>query len=378
MYHHRLPGAGDDDQGRATLLPLRTARSTAGSMTSKTQAAPNARDNEKAIAQLQRELRDLQTSRAQAEKVIDRDPGMPELIARLEAKIAEVQGKLRELRGTTAGEQMAELDTKIAGVEAELRALTESRSAAVVSKMQREPEGAARLSQIDGGIAAAERRLQSLREEHGKARQRLAADRAQDGRMAAEAKPQRLAELHRERAGLAEMLTGAAHTFAAAMRAIEANREAIADLVPEQGTRNWFSVAGFSFRSNNAFARAFAVNPNGPLTQSNSLFGLVSHAVGAQVHWTLAEWEQPGLDDLLPFYLTEAEADAARERLELRNCPTLVVPLHGVFTLVRFEHVFGDEKSARRAATRATAPMAVVRQGDGFVLIPERFTGEAA
>ena len=344
-------------------------------------AAPRDRtegEKQREIAALQRHLHGLQENRARAVKVSDRDPGMPELVARLEDQIAEVQGKLRKLRGTTPGEEAAELDAKINTAEAELRELNERRSAAVVSKMQRDPEGVARLSQIDGKIAATESRLRNLREQRGKARQRIAADRAQDHRMAAEAIPLRLAELHRERAGLAEMATGAAHTFAAAMRAIEANREAIADLVPEQGTRNFFSVAGFRFRSNNAFARAFAVNPNGPLTESNSLFGLVSRAVGPQAHWTLGEWEQPGLDNLVPFYLTEAEADAGRDRLELCNCPTVTVPLHGVFTLVRFEHVFGDEKSARRAAARAATPMAVVRHADGYLLLPERFSGEAA
>jgi len=347
-------------------------------MTGTTQPAPHDRETERAIAELQRKLHGLQDNRAAAIRTINRDPGSRELVARFDREIASVLAELRELRPLTPGEQAAELESQIATAEANLCELAERKSAAVVAKLQRDPEGAARGEQIDAEIAETEARLQTLRQRHGALRQGIVDNRASARRKAAEATPLRIAELHRERAQLAETLTTAAHTLAVSFRAITVNGATLSELLDDQASRNFLSVGAFHRRAANAFAQAFAIDPNAPLTSINSMFGLRSNTVGARVHWTLAQWEQPGLDDLAPFYATEAEAEAARERLERRDSSTVAVPLHGAYTLARFEHVFGDEASARRAAARAAEPTAVVAHDGGFVLIPRRFAGEAA
>jgi hypothetical protein len=327
-------------------------------------------------------LHSLKQDRASIIKIMDRDPESRALLPGIDSEIAAIEARLRELRPPSPREQQAELEAKIAADEAQLRKLGEQRSAAVVSKIQRDPAGAASLKRIEAQIAETEARLRALREQHGKLQQRIAAERAENRRKDAEAKPQRIAELHQERVGLAETVTNAAHTLAAAFKAIQANGAELSQLLEDQSARNFFSAARFAQRANNAFARAFALDPNQPLNAGNNLFGLASHAIGPQVHWTLPEWEQPALDDLVPFYTEEAHAEAARARLELRGCATIIVPLPHAFMLARFEHVFGDETTARRAAARAAAggaaPMAVRPHDGGYVLIPERFFAEAA
>jgi hypothetical protein len=207
--------------------------------------------------------------------------------------------------------------------------------------------------------------------------QAIAAERSEDYRRTTEAKPARFAELHQERKALADAATQAAQTLAATLRGIDANGAALAALVDDQGARNFLSAPAFRRRANNSLARVFALNPNAPLTVGNSVLGLASDAVGEAAHWPLTLWEQQGLDDLVPFYLTEAEAEEGRHRLALRGSPAIIVPLHGAFTLVRFEHVFGDEASARRAALRSATPMSVLAHDGGFVLLPAHFA-EAA
>jgi len=338
--------------------------------------APSA-DRQREIAELQRELRDLQEQRMGAIRVKDRDPGMGELVQRLDQKIAAAMARFRELRPPTPGEQLAELEIEIAGLETELGRLNVQRSAAAEAVLKREPEADDRLQEIAEEIETAVGRMSVLRDRRAQLQQHIAGERAADAQRAAEAKPARFAELHRERVAHAERLTQAARTLAAAVRAIDANGATLAELLDDQGARNFLSVPALRRRAANALAREFAINPNATLTVGNSMFGIASDAVGAASHWTLTQWEQQGLDDLVPFFATEVEAEEGRRRLELRATPTVVVPLHGAFTLVRFEQVFGDQASATRAAMRSTTPMAVVPHGPGFVLLPARFV-EAA
>ena len=344
-------------------------------ISSKTQPMMPDREKERGISDLQRHLYGLRENLAGALRTAGRD-GNGAVIKNLEGEIADVEAQLRKLRPPTAGEQLAALAPMIADTEAELRQLGERKSAAIAADMRREPEAAAALERIEEQIGDATGRLDELRRRQVGLQQSIGADRAADHRRAAEAKPLRLAELHHERIALAQTVTDAAHTLVAALRGMDANGAAQVALLGEQSAR-FLSTPAFRWRSNNALARAFAINPNAPLTAANSLFGVASEAMGAQALWTLVEWEQQGLDDLVPFFATEAEAEAAQQRLERRGTRTIVVPLHGAFTLVPHEHVFGDEASARRVAMRSPVPMAVVAHERGFALLSARFV-EAA
>lgn len=337
-----------------------------------------ARETEKQIAALQRQLQDLRLNKVSAIKVIDRDPGMQELVERLDGEIAEVQARLRELRGVTPGEVLAEVEANIAMVEGELRQLNPRKIAAIEAKLKKEPGAVPRLRQVQKEIAAVTERLEGLRQRRGELRQQIAAAQDATARHQAATTPRRAAELARERAGLAETATAAAHTLAAALRGLARNGDELGDLLDDQGARNFLGDAAFRGRVQSALARAFAINPSSPLTAANSLLGISSQAVGPQAHFTLAEHEEPALDDLVPVRLSQAEAEASRDRLEVRGDLRIVVPIAGVFALVRHEHVFGDELAASRAARRAPVPMAVVAFDGGYVLIPAAFSGEAA
>jgi len=336
-------------------------------------------EREKVIADLQRELHGLQQNRASAVKVQHRDPSVRELVVRLDGEIATAEARLRELRPPTSGEQLVELAAKIAATEGELAQLKQQRTSALEAKIKLEPEAAERVAEIDERLGEAEGRLSTLRQRQGQLQGHVAEHRAADRRQTAAGRPLRLAELRQEHAALAAEITNAARVLAAAFKAMEDNNQAIAAQLDDQNGHRFFSAAAFRWRAMNSLARAFAIDPTKPLTIANSLFGLASDAIGPQAQWGLDRWEEEGLDDLAPYFTSEAEAEAGRDRLQRRNCPTIIVKLGGeLWTLVRHEHVFGDEARARHAAARSTTPMAVVAHGDGFVLVPQRFSGEAA
>ena len=125
-------------------------------------------------------------------------------------------------------------------------------------------------------------------------------------------------------------------------------------------------------------ARLFAIDPNRALEPGNSLIGMVSREVGERSHWTPMQHEETGLDDLAPFFASqaEAEAEAARDRLAARMTKTVVLPLAGgCFTLAREEALFGDRATADQAAAAAARrgrSAAIVGHAAGFVLVPER------
>jgi len=337
---------------------------------------PAERETDKTIAALQRRLHGLHENRAGAIKVSDRDPGMEQLVARLDAEIAEVEAKLRDLRGVAPEEQLAALEAELATADAALGRLRQQKTAAVAAKLRKEDGAVTRLRAVEQEITAASDRSQKLRGRHAKLRQAHDQAREDAAQHEASTTPRRVAELAENRTALAETATAAAHSLADALRHLAANGEELAELIGCQGVNGFLSDAAFRRRFQDALARPFAIDATRPLTATNSLLGIPSHAVGHRSHLTISEVELQGLDDLCAVRLTESSAEAARQRLEARGDRRIVVPIAGVFVLIPFEHIFGDQVAAERAARRAQMPMAVVPFEDGWIVVARQYTGE--
>lgn len=287
------------------------------------------------------------------------------------------------LRGATPAARLAEIEAASATAAAERAQHLERRPAEVVAKLTGgDPDAATRVELIDQAVAALDARLHDLRDAAQELRRRIAADEAAARKRAIEARPKRIAELRRQYMAEVEQISAHAEGMAAALLALSKRADALAAEVGDENAARFLAFGPRLHRMQSGLARLFVIDPKKSLVPGNSLIGMVSHEVGARSHWTTLEQERTGLDDLAPFFDSQAEAAAARDRLAARGSKVIVLPLPGgCFTLVSAESVFGDrtaaDKAARTAATRGK-PVAIVGYEGGFVLIPERFVGEAA
>src|SRR5579863_1895996 len=285
-------------------------------------------------------------------------------------------------RSSKPAERLVEIETSIRAAEAERADHLARRPAEIVAKMTGDENAATRVKAIDQALAALDVRLRDLREAAGEIHRRSAADEAAARQREAEARPKRIAELRRERLALMQTVTEAMANAAAAMKATQANADALAAELDDPTAGRFLEAQAFRQRVKSAFARVFAIDPSKPLSEGNSLLGIRSGEVGERSHWTAAQHEETGLDDLAPFFLDAEEAEAAKGRLAARGSRVIAVPLAGgVWTLVAAHQVFG-ERAAADSAARADAarrrPSAVIPHAGGFVLLQQRFTGEAA
>jgi hypothetical protein len=250
--------------------------------------------------------------------------------------------------------------------------------------MQGDQDAAQRRDMTRQQLAALDERLAELRAAAIAARQRIAADAAAARQREAEARPRRIAELRRERLALADQAIRHMQTAAEAVTALAKNAENLSAELDDDGARRFLAFHAFRTRAQGAFARAFAIDPTGQLTPQNNLLGFGSAYIGAKAHWTIAQHEHEGLDNLAPYFDTEADAAAAQERLAAQGTKTLVTALPGgCWTVVPIDLAYGDRATASATADRLAARgkrFAALPYGDGggFVLVPERFAGGIA
>jgi len=287
------------------------------------------------------------------------------------------------LRGGTPAAKLIEIQAGIEAAVAERAQHQGRRAAEIVAAMDGDPDAARRVEAIDQAVAALDAKLRDLRDAQAELRRRVAAAEDAARKAEAEARPMRIAELRRERLALMQTVTEAMETAAAAMKATQANADALAAELGDEAARRFLSFGAFRMRVQSAFARVFAIDPNGQLSAKNSLLGIASGEVGARSHWSATEHELQGMDHLVRFFVDAAGAEAAKERLAARGDRTIVLPLAGgAYTLVRAEHAFGDrasaDEAARDAAMRGKPPLAVVEHAGGYVAVAARFAGEAA
>ena len=160
------------------------------------------------------------------------------------------------------------------------------------------------------------------------------------------------------------------------MRALPTLASELTEVLGDEGARRFLDHIARLHRLQSGLARTFALDPAKSLTADNSLFGLTSGEVGLRAQWTPSVHEETGLDNLAPYFVSEAEAEAARARLKARQTTTIVVPLPGAWVLVRAEDAFGDREAAVKAAAVSAShgrPMAVVAHEGGYVLVDGRF-----
>ena len=193
-------------------------------------------------------------------------------------------------------------------------------------------------------------------------------------RQAIEAKPVRLAELHRRFRDRAAEFDTAITRVADLMHADDADRAEAAGLLGANGAAGFFSTAGFRNRAMGAAARLLAIDAGRGGTAGNSLLGLQSPYNDARSRLSLAEHTGPALDAALPFFGSRSEAEQAADRLDAAGDRRVVVPIGGVFTLVERHLCFadGDEAAAeaQAAALRGIKLVVVALEPAGFVVIP--------
>jgi hypothetical protein len=274
------------------------------------------------------------------------------------------------------GQQAAQIRQAITAAEAELADFKTRRPGAMVRKLVDDRGAAAEVEAIDGEIRRLDAHLADLRDAQHAVQQLIAEAAAESRRSEAEARPRRIAELRHERMELARKATEAMAVAAAAVQAMAANGSALIHELGDQASLRFLSFQSFTERCQSAFARVFAIDASAPLGPRNSLLGIASYERGERSQWTAAQHEETGLDDLAPFFLDETEAKAAKERRAARNSKTVIVALPGgCLTLVPVERVFGDRDSAQHAARTGQA---IVPHDGGYVVMPDRFTGEVA
>ena len=279
-------------------------------------------------------------------------------------------------RHSTPAARLAEIETAIGAAKAERDQHIARRPAEVVAKLTGDPGAAARVSAIDEAVGGLNARLHDLGDAAGELRRRIADDAAKARQREAEARPKRIATHRRDYLAAVAQMHAHAAAMAAELQAISTHADALAFEIGDEATRRFLSFAPRLHRMQSGIARLFAIDPNRALEPNNSLIGMVSREVGERSHMTPMQHEETGLDDLAPFFASQAEAEAARDRLAARMTKTVVLPLAGgCFTLAREEALFGDRTTADQAAAAAARrgrPAAIVGHEGGFVLVPER------
>jgi hypothetical protein len=278
-------------------------------------------------------------------------------------------------RSSKSPARLGELEAKIGAAVAEREQHVSRRPGEIVAKLTGDPAAASRVEAIDQAVAGIDARLRDLREAADELRRRIATDEAAARQREAEARPKRIAAARGEYLASVAQMTAHARGMAAELKAMSVHADALAAEIGDEPTLRFLSFVARMHRVQSGLAHFFAINPDRALEPPNSLLGMMSGEKGSKSRWSPMQHEVTGLDDLAPFFDSEADAEAARDRLASRQTKVVVLPLPGgCFTLAREEAVFGDRAAADRAAAAAARrgrPAAIVGHKGGFVLVPE-------
>ncbi len=282
-------------------------------------------------------------------------------------------------RNTKPAARLAEIEAAIGAAEAERAQHNARRPIEIVGKLTGDADAAARVEAIDQALVSLDARLRDLRDGAGELRRRMAVDEEAARQREAEARPKRIAELRRAYMADVQAVTSHAEGMAAALKATSQHADALkAELGDEIALSPRFLDFGPRMRRlQSGIARLFQIDPARSLDATNSLIGIASGERGDRFFWLPTDHEQTGLDDIVPFFDSQTEAEASRDRLAARNTKVIVLPLPGgCYMLVREDQVFGDraaaEQAARAAATRGKE-LAIIAHDGGFVAVGARF-----
>lgn len=282
------------------------------------------------------------------------------------------------LKQRSAAARLTEIEASIATLDKERAQHLERRPAEAVAKLTGDPAAGERLHALDAAVDAIDTRLRDLREAAAELRRRIAADEEAERRAQIEAKPKRIVELRHEYLKRVESVTDHAAAIAAELGALDIAAKALRDELDDVHAIRVLAPRARLSRLQSGLARTFVIDPSRSLTVENSLLGIACQEIGERSHMTPIDHETIALDDLAPFYETMAEAEAARDRAWSKTGPQpAIVPLPGLYALVRPERVFGDQAAAEREArvTRnaSGAELVVLACDAAFVLIDGRF-----
>jgi hypothetical protein len=215
----------------------------------------------------------------------------------------------------TPADQLDEVRQKIAEADNELDRLNVEFKRRALPILQGDTEAAREAADLEREKQALAGELATLRTAEGQFSAAVAAEQRAEAQAAASALPRRVAEaaaalldvddeIHRVAAGLAE-----------AIRARKAAGLALADLAGSQQLRQ--VNGGTAGRIRDSIARYFQ-DPGDARVDGNDL-RLASSLRGSAAHMTLRQRDRELLDDVAPWFLTQAAAAEASARLAART-----------------------------------------------------------
>jgi hypothetical protein len=277
------------------------------------------------------------------------------------------------LAGRTPQAQAVELAREIAAAESELERLAGERKRFVVPKLTGDPEAAAMVEQIDRDSEALQRRLIDLREAKAQVDAAVRAAAEARRREEAAARPSRMAASRRRIFEHAQAIDRAGDALAAAMKAALAEIANLAAVSDSAELARWSGTAARQIR--NGLTERFDIDPAAPKRAENNLLGLVSGWTGAKAHWTVSQFFAEILDDTVPHFTSEADAEECRERLAQRGTKTAVLELDGgTFMVIPTAAIFAERGEAEAAlasnSVYRTAKAVIVARREAIVIVP--------
>jgi hypothetical protein len=289
-------------------------------------------------------------------------------------------GRARKLlRGKTAAEQLAEIREQIAAAEAEIQRCDGEIKRRAMAVMTGDPDAVKICADLTRDKQQAEAELATLRNAEVDRARAVRAEEEAARRAAAAGLPEKVAATNSAILEEDDRIDALAEELAAAIKRRLALGREQAEQVGSQTLARVNQVVPHRIRS--AVANKFRLDLNKPNSvPGNNLLDLRSDEVGPRAWMTLRQLDQDNLDDEAPFYLTQAEAEAARERQAKRGMAAAVVPIGRCFTVERQDHMFTDRATAEatvKAAKRVGRDLVVVGHGPGWLVRARRFADAA-
>lgn len=292
------------------------------------------------------------------------------------------------LAGRTPQAQAVELANKIAAAESELTRLAAERKRFIVPKLSGDPDATAMVERIDRDNEALQRSLADLRQAKGQVDAAVAAALATQRREEDVARPGKMAASRGHIFDHAQTIDRAGAALAEAIKAALAEIADLAAVSDSTELARWSATAARQIR--NGLTARFVIkktdsrdpanNLSGSRDPANNLLGLVSSWSGDKAHWTVSQFFAEILDDTVPYFASEAEAEACRERLATRGTQTALLPLDGgTFMVIPSDRIYATRAEAEAALASnswyRTQKVVVVAWRDGFLIVPAGIAG---
>lgn len=210
----------------------------------------------------------------------------------------------------------------------------------------------------------------TMRQAEGQLVAEIAREEAADRRRAAEALPGQLAKLHVDILALDDAIEAACAALGDQLRQ---RRDLAADAARLAGSETLRRANDtFPARLRSAASRYFTINSGDARSVANNWLHLSSEFVGEAAHRTLRQFDEPLLDECLPFFDTEEAARAAQQRQTDRATPTVVHRVGKAWTLIRRDQFFVARQAAQihvAAHAKGGRALAILPRAPGWIVV---------